>query len=382
MATARYRVNKMVSSILHRPFYEDNGNQLILYTKVDGYNGEEGSIENSYKTSSKYAKYMKEKETTYNSPRNIRRIFITAEEVIVQYYGGPIVKGKSNGQTWSSRKYSGKSIAELLNEKAKQDASLSGDRIEVTGNVFSAVTSPYMCSNLEEIYIDASLLWIALMEDGIDIMLSDRTGVPAQDIKKIAMNMIRGNSRFSITHGNESMIPYGLFELANSSKIRAFNRLKIVGVIKDLGSIVSGDTPLCDKCGSRYSDYWITNDKNKELLINGCGAYILSQVNKEFTDLNRYNLAKNIYLYDRNVLESLFELIEAKKQEEQREKFVDEHKEDIEDSEVTIKVKELVEKYGIAKTSLMIELARTSMNKANADYLIEHVKKANIAGLK
>ena len=93
MATVSKSLNSLYKKAMHRPMTIDG---FALYTKADGYSGTvEG--ESQAEQSEHYRKHC---NSTYNSPTNIRKVFITGKGVAVQYYAKPI-SAKNNGTHWS-----------------------------------------------------------------------------------------------------------------------------------------------------------------------------------------------------------------------------------------------------------------------------------------
>ena len=157
---AKINLNKVFESAIHGP----KSDGFVLYGKVPEYKASTQLEKNEAASE----KFLKASESTFNSPNNIRTVLMTNSQVAVRYYLTYVVKGKAHGSTWAVRKFSGiglRGIAEesIMNEvnktqTAMQQALRGGSLTQLTGNVFGIFSSPWVCSNIEEIYFDYTVI--------------------------------------------------------------------------------------------------------------------------------------------------------------------------------------------------------------------------------
>lgn len=164
-----FNYNSLVSTLLHRPLSSE---KFVLYPKVAGYSGEDMT------EAERSAKYQAESQNTYNSPTNIRAVAITGNGVTVAYHRSMVVKGETSGHGIVLKTFKGidginKSVFDILTQKVTYNQKLQEynmekqinsnakkpERVELKGNLIGVFSSPYVCSNIEEIYFD----WTAMV---------------------------------------------------------------------------------------------------------------------------------------------------------------------------------------------------------------------------
>jgi len=168
MVTVSKSLNSLYKRAMHRPMTSDG---FALYTKADGYAGTvEG--ESQAEQSENYRKHC---NSTYNSPTNIRKVFITGKGVAVQYYAIPI-SAKNNGTHWSFATFEEyfnlfdtafkmltyqSDLAKYNMSKATGMKCVEPKRYKIDGNGIGIISHPWVCSNIEEIYFDWTMIMSA-----------------------------------------------------------------------------------------------------------------------------------------------------------------------------------------------------------------------------
>lgn len=136
----RINLDNLVSSVIHSHYY----------AKVDG--SEAGNA--------KYVKQVERDKGYYNSPRNIRKLFLKDTGVEVVYYR-PLVGRKdlveSISYTQNEKNLVVRAFKEYVMEYTGKLAP-NTDRVNITGTGFNTFLSDLSVSNLEELYFDWTLL--------------------------------------------------------------------------------------------------------------------------------------------------------------------------------------------------------------------------------
>ena len=78
-------INYYINKALHRPRLKDGENEFIMYVNTDNASGTMENME-SLKKAQQSAIYQKRSMDNYNSPTNVRKVWITGKRVAVQYY--------------------------------------------------------------------------------------------------------------------------------------------------------------------------------------------------------------------------------------------------------------------------------------------------------
>ena len=228
MATHNISYNSKILEIMHRPTTKTN--KYPLYTKVGSYDGNEErntQAEND-------PEYQRMSQTVFNSPTNIRRLFITGKDITIHYYTKPHADG---ARKLSSPNYVGDSIFDIaekmfkyneqyatyLAEKTINKNAKEPDKYNITGNVVGIASSTYACNNLEEIYFD----WTILLSQDVKpyFQVDDRT------IYNLANGMAPGGLKVD----DACLNFFKAFNLGGSKEIRKrFPRLRVIGIVSNL----------------------------------------------------------------------------------------------------------------------------------------------------
>ncbi len=277
-----YTINldKMISNMIHRPRVDG----YPLYSRVDS-QFETGDGVLSKCINNKWDKISKK---VYNSPGNIKRIFITHSSVYIDYFASVI--GDSN----KSLKRAVKFPVDFVDvAQSMLNTSSMGEKPEykVKGHGLLALYKPWVCSNIEEVFFDWSIL---LSED--------------------IANMGMGNLFELYTQTkSDKMMDYtpikNIFEYCCARNISnwrdRFPRLKYVGYISHLEEIynaIDGQDkknsledrvkPWCE------NEFIIQSVKNDSQVIS---IYRLDDINLLNT---KFSIKEGLYLYDRDKLKA------------------------------------------------------------------------------
>jgi len=322
MAKKNIHINTIINKAMHRPIVQSTGE--VLYPVIDSYSGKlEGNAGN------KSPEYIEKSKVICNSPTNIRRIFVTYEGVTVDYFTTPM-HPKNNGKMRTQIKFSsflssdygvsdfrevGKKIwtyqQDLHNynmEKQINKNAQAPDEFNVTGNVFGIMSNLYACNNIEEFYVD----WTIMLCDAIrpitcrDAILGD----------SMLLNYIEGNVQSGAVQDNGRMLE-GLFrrfnelDRANVEIKSRFPRLKVIAFVprlKQLLDLMDQSTPgsimpskddseqtMLDKSASLF-------DKQNNVFVQAGCLYktfgLPNRINKEF------RIKDSQYKFDRECLKT------------------------------------------------------------------------------
>lgn len=280
-----------------------------LYRNVDTYGGDDKI--NMDKMSAKYRNTIKSR---YNSPDNVRRLFIKKDKIVVEFYK-PIRGDKNNSLVreleWCRMKaVKGKMIKvstdmeAIINSTTGQLAKMSGKNISkeqlaslgngviyrVEGNPFKALTSPYVLQNIEEMYFDESVFTSSEL---LNSPLSDT-------IIKLFAN--KGKSLGVMKDSKEIQYIIDNFIANNKDVRKQFPRLKAVGYIENLAELYKR---VKYKPGTNsIEDMQITWVQLALKQFGGNIGTVMLKAVDGVPKLNEYFSVKSgIYQFDKEVLE-------------------------------------------------------------------------------
>ena len=165
----RHNINSIINKAMHRPTSKDG---FILYGKRPEYKADNNFEGDTAAESS--AAYLETVKNNYNSPTNIRKLFITGRGVGVQHYSAMILAQANQAVRYKFYPYANgfnlfeiaasqltfsENLNQLQIEKAinsKINKTLSNNIVD--GNFLGVVANPYTCNNIEEIYLDWTFL--------------------------------------------------------------------------------------------------------------------------------------------------------------------------------------------------------------------------------
>ena len=284
MTAIRINFDKEVEKLIHYPRFEGTP----LYTRIPNCREKYANSQEDY--SSRQPAWIKWSQLSYGSPNNIRRVFITSEGVKTHLYQ-PVVNKSVKGKNTSLKRegaYKDFKMQEVLGDLMR------GSRnYVITKTGLNALATPWVASNIEEIYFD----WTILLSD--DIMNMGKGNL---------FNELTAPSNVGITR---SSLPFELFEFACRSEqdIRTkFPRLRVIGYIQQLDRVYNmvgykGGEESVEEMGKLWCSNKIVKaagmDPNCRILL-----YNVPNVSKYNTE---YRSREGIYLFDLEVLQPYFE---------------------------------------------------------------------------
>ena len=380
MATINKNIDNIIAKAVHGPKVDD----IPLYARLDG-DQEQGFNKTAGNKSEKWEKACL---SSYTSPNNVRKVFISGDKVVVQLYKPVIIKGKPDSRgCWreftipkedSLRDNAIKSLTyqqrrskyfmeQQINPNAKEP-----DLIRIRGTGLGALSSPWVCSNIEEVYFDWTLL------------ASEKYRNAGIGCEELLQEYLKGKRGF-MQHG----LPLDMFLHANMGNVQdlrsRYPRLRVVGLISELGKILElpfdrGKTGL-DSLEDSVK-LWVKSDVNVELLKKSNSLIVVTQVNEDIPLYNpKFALRDGIYKYDEEVLREYFSgyarRVDARGSGRSLKKVVDTK---VEKSELEILLDNIQDKYGtkeVRNTLLLTFSGRpiNEMEEAFAEMSAEGEKK-------
>lgn len=387
MAKVTKNINSIVTQALHGPRSKDG---FVLYPKVDGYNGEmEGG------TKAEQSKiYSAQAQLNFNSPTNIRKVFITGRKCAVQYYGVPRM-GNGSGLHFTIRGYKGEDLIDTANKicnyrsdfnkyqmsRSIDKGAVEPDRYNLTGNGIGVITTPYVCNNIEEIYVD----WTIFCGEESLPYLGDYVSEQA------FRAYITGNTKFSQTVNNVMRDYFMAFNSGGVKDLRKrFPRLRIIAMISKLDDILDAGI---NKVDERFSDVEKANhtwyEANKELIMQSNSIVLMSVLD----DIKKYNenfiIKDNQYRYDDEVLKGLVsafltKIKDAKRKQMYGEESAESKEADTNEPEVVVDMCEeetylndILQKYGDGMTKKVLLAATNGMRVDELKKLFLQFSKKN-----
>lgn len=298
--------NSKILTAMHRPVTKDG---FVLYPKINGYTGSE-EVNTQAEASEIYQKLS---VTNFNSPTNIRRVFITGNRVMVHYYAGIIVNGQTHGSLVSVHKYEGESIfdiarhifsyaddeARYISERTINKNAVKPTKYELTGNVLGVAANSYACNNIEEIYFD----WTALLSQDVAPYFPEIAGDKGK--------MLACANKQNLTFEQVNDICANMFADFCSGGVKdirkRFPRLRVIGLITNLDDVitftgVNNNTSLLSEKTKREETYRTWFQVNKQLIERTNSICILSEL-KDIRIPNReFRIKADTYKFDSEVL--------------------------------------------------------------------------------
>lgn len=284
MSNNRSNINldAFMSEYIHRPVPKTGDNRNFpLYSRNDGRS--EGGA--------KDADWIEASKRVYNSPNNIKRLFITADKVVVHYYK-PIHGMDSSLEKVYSFKNNrwGADIQTEINMLA-QGMPPQQSRFSKTG---LGALKRWSCSNLEEVYMDLSLF------TGTDTMQI----IGVNFIQLVASGKVKGVMKDSQIGGIIEKLFKEATLTGNQDIHDIFPRLRVVGFVQQLSKVIEMSRKMRD--GVFIRDIWaLQDDVSKTLGVpnNACVMYTTKMYSKE----NPKFFTRDYYTFDANILSGYFE---------------------------------------------------------------------------
>ena len=410
-------LNNKYKELIHKPSINDKP----LYAKVEGYSGEQDEVDiainKDYEIASKVA---------YNSPSNIKRLFLTSSGAVVEYHTPYIMNTKKAyhkkvsfnkfdddivemAKRWLSydidmRNYPGEKV---LNPEAKKP-----EQYRFNGNGLGVTYKPWVTPNIEEIYFD----WTIFLSEEVWTYVYNHPEFRQiidskfQGSQKVFIDTMVNNRINKGSWGTEGSTPIDLFYYCSNHNVKdlrnRYPRLKTVSFVSNLDTIMyvifknikDGVSPgaFFDNKDLRSDDLWIKNINVQKILTNqGAGLAIQSTV---ITDLPKYNdefkVQEGVYKFDELVFSGYVRGYKKKIEDILRvERYgasnIDEIKNkntEIQDIEKTLV--ELEEKYGKTVTTKILRLAASEMKASEIKSILNtfttagHSKYSEMLGIR
>lgn len=180
---------------------------------------------------------MANKDKFMNSPTNIRRVWFTVDKVAVEYFSGPLANGQQ-GKLLKVSDISGvrQKAEEMLKYRSMTPSQRTFskntiDAVKFDGRLSQAITYPWTCNNIEEIYFDYSIL----LSEESEIIINS-LGI---NYNQLLLSLMQGQPMQVKADNN---LCAKLFVGLNSNEIgRSYKRLRTIAFISGLSSIVKWD---------------------------------------------------------------------------------------------------------------------------------------------
>lgn len=298
-------------------------NGSVLYTRIQSFNGKDDDGDFYDKKLETDPIYMEQSKIVYNSPTNIKRIFITGDKIYVRYHRTPVDKKNkamksyhlSHISTFNNNKNLFEVAKDLIDadrKKAQFEAERQvNPKAELTlynvngnagntNNLLKALSTGWVASNVEELYFD----WTALLPYEVYSIIMPDMGTPAniakyflnpQNQPKMIKNDLVKNAIYKFNSG-------GVKDLS-----KRFPRLRIAAMISNLDSILEEVWDNQDKemYGTDYDkniQTWFST--HRDLITQKGGSVIYSTFSGQLTE---YKTKEQQYLFDAEKLKDFFE---------------------------------------------------------------------------
>lgn len=330
MARKTIHINTLINKAMHRPVVRSTGE--VLYPVLEGYSGRvEGGASN------KSQEFIEQSKLICNSPTNIRRIFITYDGVTVDYFSVPI-SSRNDGKLRASAKFSSvipsglgvsnfkdiaikmltyrSDLSSYMAEKQVNKNAQAPTEFVVNGNVFGVLSNTYACNNIEEVYVD----WTIMLCDGIRQLV----GNDAVLGENMLSNYVKDAVQSGIISDNRGILDrlfrrFNDLDKSNSDIKSRFPRLKVIAFVPKLQQLMTlqefnntrsimpskSDTEqaMLEKCATLL-------ETNKAVFAQaGCMFKLFKSSNK----LNReFRVKDSQYKFDRERLKTFVSLYNEK----------------------------------------------------------------------
>lgn len=241
-----------------------------------------------------YGNLIMKDSKVFNSPTNVRRVYFTVTGVFVEFYT-ETTNASGNSMLCNIEKVSSefsKGIDEFIN---------TGNLGLFEGDPFNSLINPWVTSNIEEVYFDASVLLSPEVRNRMSFL-------------NPTVDMIRNCITCKVIKGcveNKVSMAIGLDRARLVSK---FPRLKSVGFISNLSSLdsrvltagVNSVRVIVEKAKngidtSKQQSILIDTDEYKTFQSNKVYVEIIERIsgtNSEYDEYEAFTLRDNYYKFD------------------------------------------------------------------------------------
>lgn len=365
MAKKTISLGSVINNNMHKP---KTKNGFVLYPKVEGYNGTSENAEATTKAEADPT-YKAQSVNNYNSPTNIKRLFITAKHITIEYHTGPVINGVSSNrwtQVAARDANTGLSLYEIaekiatyeddmhkhMMEKAINKGAVAPTQYVIDGK-FNVGSHPYACSNIEEIYFDWSVLLSHETAPYFIELLKKAT--PAE----IAMKFVNFNTTFV----GENPMPINLFAAQSAGGAKdlrkKYPRLREITFISNLEDLtMSGmtvgfmKTPENESTGAAYKTWY---ELNEETIKSSNTCTIRGNMTNQVPNPNeKFEVKSGIYAFDldklsnhvKTYVDSIKNLMRQQKYGTTEYEPAEADAEDFEMIDIEKRLLEIEEKYG------------------------------------
>lgn len=302
MAKAKIKknLNQIIKKAMHRPISSDG---FVLYPHIPGYNGSELG-----ETQAEQSEIFKNTSVNnYNSPTNIRKVFITGSKVIVQYYSALVSKGAQTTPKWHVTEFPsddnlfkvaneiftyGRRYNEYMGEKSINANAKEPDNYTVEGNGIGVIANPWVCNNIEEIYFD----WTMLISSDVAPYFSNIC------TPEMYTSFITKSTQAQETASSQIIDFFSAFNSGGIKDLRKrYPRLRLIAMISNLEDVLGH--PSMVKVDQSFSDLEAAKqtwyEVNRELIGASGSLVLLGDLRNGLPKLNKEFIIKdNTYKFD------------------------------------------------------------------------------------
>lgn len=297
MGVKKYNLDLIVSRAIHRPIIK--GKDLPpLYSRSSTDTANEGENKSSL-SAMKDVDWFNASNIKYNSPTNIRRLFIGDTSATIQYYLPPA----GDNTCWKTYNL-GEDLFELsrrahpnFRQQLIQSASMAGqpipDDILLNHTGFGALSSDWKVSNIEELYITPAIL--------VSLDLLGKLGPIANQILGLYFSRQSGGYL-------ESDIPKQILSSVINADIQSkYPRLRTIALVSKLDSLIekTDKRKLGNSLPGSASEINLSwyQFMRGEFSNNSPNILVLSKIpHSSLSDILSFSIRPGIYRYDAEYL--------------------------------------------------------------------------------
>ena len=305
MADGKYNLDNIISKAIHRPAIKSRPELPPLYARVG--NESESTIDAN---ALKDPVWIAKAQESFNSPTNVRRLFIGDRKVYIQYYVPYIMNGKSADKLWAEYSYEqGNSLEDMVNDaesyKQRQQEALANrtkmpPKLSITKTGLGGISAHWKMSNIEEVYVTPSIVYSE------DVQRIIGPGLAQQVLGLVRQSPVGKLGKLTNV--------LTIFEAANGGNIKnirsRFPRLRTVAFMTNIDATMQQTgAKIESRLPSQLSDLtvkWYKYAQEKGFINNSCTvAFADVPFDKEDTGLE-FIARPAIYKFDAIYLEAYF----------------------------------------------------------------------------